>query len=132
MPMIRYRTRDAGALLPGVCDCGRGLPLLNLTGGRVTEFLTALGGQKVSGIVLATYAVTSIPGVRQIQFVQDRAERVRARVVRRAEWSADSAMTLVGKVRGFLGDAMTVDIEFVDEIPLEASGKYRFSISTLG
>ncbi len=64
MPMIRYRTRDAGELMAGGCDCGRGLPLLNLTGGRVTEFLTALGGQKVSGIVLATYAVTSIPGRR--------------------------------------------------------------------
>jgi phenylacetate-CoA ligase len=132
MPMIRYRTRDAGAPIPGVCDCGRGLPLLDVTGGRVTEFLTALGGQKVSGIVLATYAITSIPGVGQIQFVQDRADRVRARIVRRSEWSDDSAATLIAKVRGFLGAAMTVDLEFVEAIPLEASGKYRFSISSLG
>jgi phenylacetate-CoA ligase len=131
MPMIRYRTRDAGALLAGVCECGRGLPLLEVTGGRVTEFLTALGGQKVSGIVLATYAITSIPGIRQIQFVQDRKDRVTARVVRRSEWCDDSSATLIAKVRSYLGAAMTVDLEFVGSIPLEPSGKYRFTISSL-
>jgi phenylacetate-CoA ligase len=131
MPIIRYRTRDAGELIPGVCDCGRGLPLLDLTGGRVTEFLTARGGEKVSGIVLATYAITSIPGVRQIQFVQDRTDLVTARVVRRPGWSDESSTMLVGKVRSFLGTTMTVDVEFVDDIPLEASGKYRFSISRI-
>jgi phenylacetate-CoA ligase len=131
MPMIRYRTRDAGALIPGVCDCGRGLPLLEVSGGRVTEFLTAVAGQKVSGIVLATYVITSVVGIRQIQFEQDRKDRVKARVVRRSEWSDDSSKTLIAQVRGYLGAAMTVDIEFVESIPLEPSGKYRFSISTL-
>lgn len=129
MPMIRYRTRDAGTLIDTPCECGRGLPLLDLSGGRVTEFLTALGGQKVSGIVLATYAITNLPGIRQIQFVQQRRDCVKARVVRRPEWSDHSAAMLVSRIRGFLGDAMTVNLEFVDTIPLEASGKYRFSIS---
>lgn len=131
MPMIRYRTRDVGALREEDCDCGRGLPLLDLHGGRVTDFLTAANGSKVSGIALATYAITNIPGVRQIQFVQDRRDRVTVRVVRRPDWSLDSSTTLRSRLRGFLGDAMTVDIEFADDIPLEPSGKYRFSISAI-
>jgi phenylacetate-CoA ligase len=131
MPMIRYRTRDVGALAAAHCPCGRGLPLLDLQGGRVTEFLTALGGQKVSGIVLATYAITNIPGIRQIQFVQDRRDRVIARIARRADWSDEAAASLVARVRGFLGPGMTVDIEVVDSIPHESSGKYRFSISSI-
>ena len=131
MPFIRYRTKDAGVLMPQACDCGRGLPLLDLKSGRVTEFLTAREGHKVSGIVLATYAITNVPGIQQIQFLQRRADCVTARIVRRAEWSDQSRTTLVSRLQSFLGTAMTIDLEFVDHIPLEPSGKYRFSISTL-
>jgi len=131
MPMIRYRTRDVGTMLPDTCGCGRGLPLMDLSGGRVTDFLTGSGGAQVSGIVLATYVITNLPGVQQIQFVQDRRDAVTVRVVRRAGWSDESAATLTARVRSFLGSTMGVQIELVDAIPLEASGKHRFSICRL-
>ena len=35
---------------------------MKLSGGRVTDFLTATDGRKLSGIVVATYVITSIPG----------------------------------------------------------------------
>jgi phenylacetate-CoA ligase len=131
MPLIRYRTRDAGVLLDRPCACGRGLPLLELRGGRTTDFLRGDAGQRVSGIVLATYAITNLDGVGQIQFVQDDPHRVTIRVVRCDGWSDTSAAALVGRVREFLGATMQTRLEYVDAIPLEASGKYRFSISTL-
>jgi phenylacetate-CoA ligase len=131
MPLIRYRTRDTGEFIDGRCGCGRGLPLLDLRGGRVTDFLTGVAGQKVSGIVLATYAITNVPGVRQIQFVQRRRDRVTVRLARGPAWSEESATTLGSRLRTFLGREMTIELEYVEEIPLEASGKYRFSISSL-
>jgi phenylacetate-CoA ligase len=131
MPMIRYRTRDVGILTSRTCSCGRQLPLLQLTGGRVTDFLTAANGRKVSGIALATYGITNIPGIRQIQFVQDRIGSVTARVVRGSGWSDESLLALTAKLRGFLGESLAVEAEFTEGIPLEASGKYRFTISTV-
>ena len=131
MPLIRYRTRDMGRLGVSACSCGRGLPLLHLTGGRTTDFLTAVNGQKVSGIVLSTYGITDIAGIRQIQIVQERLESVRVRVVKGPAWSDESLRTLAARVRSFLGETMALEIEFADHIPLEASGKYRFSISRL-
>jgi len=131
MPLIRYRTKDVGVLMPQACECGRGLPLLDVRGGRVTEFLTGTGGQKVSGIVLATYVITNVPGVQQIQFVQQRPGAVTVRLVRRPGWSDESRTTLVSRLQTFLGREMRIDLEFVDQIPLEPSGKYRFSISAL-
>jgi phenylacetate-CoA ligase len=131
MPMIRYRTMDVGALREGVCACGRGLPLLDLTGGRVTDFLTAMSGARVSGIVMATYGITNIQGVRQVQFVQQRRGAVTARIARGPQWTDESLRTLVERVKGLLGHEMSVEPEFVDHIPLEASGKYRFSVSRL-
>jgi phenylacetate-CoA ligase len=131
MPMIRYRTMDVGALRPETCACGRGLPLLDLTGGRVTDFLTAMSGARVSGIVMATYGITNIRGIRQVQFVQQRRGAVTARIARGPQWSDESLRMLIERVRGLLGQDMAVEPEFVENIPLEASGKYRFSVSRL-
>jgi phenylacetate-CoA ligase len=131
MPLIRYQTRDTGRLDAGACRCGRGLPLLHLTGGRTTDFLTAVNGQQVSGIVLSTYGITDIVGIRQVQFVQERLGAVTARIARGPEWSDESLAALLTRIHGLLGETMTIETEFVDRIPLEASGKYRFSVSRL-
>lgn len=131
MPMIRYRTMDVGIVHERPCTCGRTLPLLELHGGRTTDFLIGTRGQRVSGIVLATYGITEIPGLRQVQFVQHRRDHVTARVVRGPAWSEAAREALVLKVRTWLGDTVGVDLEFADAIPLEASGKHRFSISTV-
>ena len=131
MPLIRYRTRDVGLVKKTRCDCGRGLPLMEVQGGRVTDFLMAAGGEKVSGIVLATYAITGVPGVRQVQFIQNRRDCVTARVVRGSAWCDESGRALLARIRVFLGASMTIHLEFASEIPFEASGKYRFSISTI-
>jgi phenylacetate-CoA ligase len=131
MPLIRYRIRDIGRLKDGVCSCGRGLPLMELTGGRVTDFLVATDGRQVSGIVLATYVITNIPGIRQVQFVQHRPGAIIVNLVKGAEWDDRAADDLRGRVRSYLGGDMAVETVFRDEIPLEKSGKYRFSISTV-
>lgn len=131
MPMIRYRTRDTGTLEQGTCSCGRGLPLMKLSGGRTTDFLVSTSGKKVSGIVLATYVITNLPGVRQIQFVQEQRGAVRLNVVKGQAWSEQALAGLLAKTREFLGADLKIDVEYRESIPLEKSGKYRFSISTI-
>jgi phenylacetate-CoA ligase len=131
MPMIRYRTKDIGLLKPEACSCARGLPLLDLSGGRETDFLLATTGKKVSGIVVATYVITNIPGVRQVQFVQDAPDAVTVNLVKGPGWSEAAEGQLIGKLREFLGAEIKTRTVFRDHIPLAPSGKYRFSISNL-
>lgn len=131
MPMIRYNIKDVGRIKQSHCSCGRGLPLMELTGGRVTDFLLAINGSRVSGIVIATYVITNIPGIRQIQFVQAEPGAVTVNLVKAREWTDGSMAELTARIRRFLGDGMQVRAEFKDQIPSERSGKYRFSISTL-
>lgn len=131
MPMIRYHTRDVGQIKKDLCACGRGLPLLDLKGGRVTDFLIATSGKKVSGIVMATYVITDIPGIRQIQFIQNEHQSVSINLVKAPEWSEQTTTELITKTKEYLGDDMNVEIVFQYEIPFEKSGKYRFSISSI-
>ena len=130
--MIRYRIRDVGRISSTPCSCGRGLPLMDISGGRVTDFLRAVNGDKVSGVVIATYVITKIPGIRQIQFVQEQPAEVKVKVVRGDEWSEAAGQELTARVHRYLGDDMRVQIEFCERIPLEKSGKYRFTISSVG
>lgn len=132
MPMIRYRIKDVGRILPQPCRCGRGLPLMSLSGGRVTDFLTATDGRKVSGVVLATYVITKIPGIEQVQFVQSERGAVTLNLVKGPEWSEPATLNpLLAKSREFLGADMRFDIAFRDRIPQDVSGKYRFAVSNL-
>jgi phenylacetate-CoA ligase len=131
MPFIRYRTADVGRLRDDQCTCARGLPLIDLDGGRVTDFLVKPDGTKVSGIVVATYVITDIPGIRQIQFVQRQPGRVEVNLVKGAEWSERSLEVFRQRVRAFLGATMELDFVFRENIAIESSGKYRFSISTI-
>ena len=43
MPMIRYRTRDISALMPGVCRCGRSLRRIRRIGRRSDDMLIIRG-----------------------------------------------------------------------------------------
>jgi phenylacetate-CoA ligase len=130
--MIRYRIKDVGRLKSDGCRCSRGLPLLEVSGGRVTDFLTATNGAKVSGIVLATYVITRIPGIEQVQFVQSQRDSVTLNLVRGPQWSEGSTLgSLFTKAREFLGTDMRFEVSFRDRIHQEKSGKYRFAVSHL-
>jgi phenylacetate-CoA ligase len=131
MPMIRYRIKDVGSIKAQPCSCSRGLPLLQLSGGRVTDFLTAKNGRKVSGIVLATYVITNITGVRQVQFVQSEPDAVAVNIVKGPLWSQESLTQLLARGRSYLGEDMRFDVAFKDHIAFEKSGKYRFAISNI-
>jgi phenylacetate-CoA ligase len=131
MPLLRYEIRDVGSLLTRACSCPRKLPLLAIGGGRSTDFLLATNGAMVSGVVIATYVTTSVPGIGQIQFLQDAPAEIKIRLVRGPEWSPAIQAQLEAKARHYLGEDMRFEFEFCTVIPSEKSGKYRFSICNI-
>lgn len=131
MPMIRYRIRDVGRLLAKRCGCLRGLPLMEVSGGRVSDFLTATDGRKCNGLVLAAHAITRIPGIEQVQFVQRERGVVALNLVKGPVWSERSTAKLLANLREFLGQDMRFEVSYHERIPQEQSGKYRFCVSSL-
>jgi phenylacetate-CoA ligase len=131
MPLIRYRIKDVGRLLPQACGCGRGLPLMRISGGRTSDFLTATNGRKCSALVLAAHAITRIPGIEQVQFVQHEQGVISLNLVKGPVWSEKATATLLTNLREWLGDDMRFEVSYLPRIPQEQSGKYRFCVSTL-
>jgi phenylacetate-CoA ligase len=131
MPLIRYRIGDMGSPSGKTCECGRGLPMMQMVAGRVTDFIVTPEGKIVSGVALATYMITNIRGVGQVQLVQDEVRRLEIRLVRNAQYGEETSRELLKRARKFLGGEMQFEIEFVDEIPKSPTGKSLFSVSSV-
>lgn len=129
MPIIRYKVGDVAAWASRQCRCGRGLPLLERIEGRESDYVTTESGELISGISLTESFATQVPGVAQMQILQEEVTRFRFRIVRDDEFGESSIERVRSLVRERFGPNSRWELEFVDQIPQEPSGKYRFCIS---
>jgi phenylacetate-CoA ligase len=130
MPLIRYRIGDLGEWAEGPCRCGRHLPRLRRVAGRVTDFLVGCSGQLVSGVFLATYVVAHRPSLGQVQICQDHPGAVVYRVRPGRDYHRTADLEYLQRLtRQYLGAAARVEVELVEALPAEASGKFLFSRS---
>lgn len=128
MPLIRYRVEDVGVYSDRHCACGRGLPFLERLEGRVADFLKLPGGGQVAGISLVERTLTKVPGVEQMQLVQEAQNEILINRVKGREYNDQTDANLISALREVFNEQVALIIQDVPSIPQEASGKYRFSI----
>jgi len=128
MPLIRYRIEDVGVPSARTCACGRGQPLMERVAGRVADYLKRPDGSMVAGVSLVERTLTAIDGIEQMQIVQEAPRRIDLNVVRAPDYSPQTEQALLGEFRQVFGADFEFRIRFLDKIPQESSGKYRFSI----
>jgi phenylacetate-CoA ligase len=129
MPLLRYKVGDTAIPTNRVCKCGRGLPLLESLEGREADYVTTGSGEMISGISLTENFAMLVPGIAQLQIVQESVDQFLLRIVRGDEFGERSLAQIAGLVRERFGAGARHALEFVDRIPQEPSGKYRFCIS---
>ncbi|PLX75478.1 MAG: capsule biosynthesis protein CapK [Azoarcus sp.] len=130
-PFVRYRTGDIGVLSDAPCACGRGLPVLKEVQGRTTDFVVAKDGTIMHGLALI-YTVRDLPGVERFKIVQESLDRTDVFLVTNSGFNANSVSRIVHDFKARLGEGVEVAVHCVDEIPAEASGKFRYVVSKVG
>jgi phenylacetate-CoA ligase len=128
MPLIRYKIEDMGIPAERECPCGRGLPLMEKVVGRVADFLVRENGSLVAGVSLVERTLTAIPGLEQMQIIQDEINYIKLNIVQNKDFDEDRKKMLIEEFLTVFGKNVKIDISYVDNISLERSGKYRFSI----
>lgn len=131
MPFIRYRIGDIGRLSDEVCPCGNQLPILAELLGRSTATFRTKTGTLIHGGYF-TQQFYNVIGVNQFQLIQETFERCVLKLAINAQWQEKTGDLLVGKIQDTLGPDVAVTVEFVEEIPLSASGKREYTISKVG
>jgi phenylacetate-CoA ligase len=131
MPLLRYRVEDVGVLSKHHCECGRTTPLLEKLEGRVADFLKKADGGQVAGVSLVERTLTKIPGIEQMQLVQEKLHEIIINRVKGPEYTVVTDQELLLEFTHVFGENVTITIHDVEKIPQEKSGKYRFSICKL-
>jgi phenylacetate-CoA ligase len=130
MPLIRYRQGDMGALSPDPCPCGLPHPVLSQLKARAKDRFETPDGRFVHGSALGE-ALEQVVGqaplgfARQFLFEQVSPRLWKVRV--EGEVYSPALVEQVARVvRTAFGEGIEVEVERVDYIPREASGKYRY------
>ena len=130
-PFIRYRTGDLAALGSQACACGRGLPTLREIQGRSTDFVVAANGTVMHGLALV-YILRDLPEVQAFKIVQHTLQHTTVQVVPAPGFEQAHAATIVSGIQQRLGTNVRVEVQRVDAIAPERSGKFRYVVSHVG
>jgi len=129
MPFIRYRVGDVAVPSDRKCPCGRGFPLLERVEGRTADYVVTPNGSLISGISLTENLATLVPGLEQMQIVQEATDFLRLRIVPGEQFGDESFRAIETLIRKRFGPTMRHECELVEAIACEPSGKFRFVIS---
>ncbi len=127
-PFIRYRTGDVASLSTEICSCGRGLPMLKEIHGRTTDFIIAADGTVMHGLALI-YVLREMEAIKSFKIIQETLEWTRVEVVGDEHFSEQHVANIKSGFKQRLGESVSIDVESVEKIKPERSGKYRYVIS---
>jgi phenylacetate-CoA ligase len=128
MPMIRYRTSDVSAIVPGSCKCGRAHRRIRSVTTKAEDVVVTPDGRVISASVL-THPFKPLDGLRKSQIIQETVNHVVVKIVPAASLSDADRQQLLDGLQTRLGPDVRIEIVVVDDIPPERSGKYRWVIS---
>ena len=124
MPFIRYRTGDSGALAEEKCRCGRVFPVFGTLDGRTEDFLVARERRLIHGQCIA-HLLKEIEGVTRYRVIQEQLDALSLDVVFSRPADQFPAQRFLAGLTQLFGYPITVNIRYVDSVPLSASGKDR-------
>jgi len=137
MPFIRYRVGDVGQVSEeDTCPCGRTFPLIKIMEGRKDALIILPDGRAMSSFafIAAMYQLSFYSEIEQFRVIQKKDNLfnflIRLKKDRVDQKSAERELIeLFRRVLNVNGDELTFEVDFVDSIPLDESGKFRIVIS---
>ncbi len=125
MPLIRYQLGDSGQLLDETCDCGSPFPLMKMEVCRSNDLIQTPDGK----VIYPSWFIHLLDGmteIRQFRFIQTAMDRIRLQVV--ADHTLPTALEgqLRNRITTEMGEKVHFEIERVDAIARNRSGKHRF------
>lgn len=128
MPLIRYKTNDISAIKAKKCACGRAFPLLEDVTTKAEDIITTGDGRFISSSIL-THPFKPLTNIVKSQIIQEDVKNIRIIIVKGPSYNNQDTELLISEMQKRVGADMKIHIEYTDEIPATASGKFRWVIS---
>lgn len=138
MPFIRYAVGDMGIASDDECACGIKLPLMKVIEGRKDSLLVLPDGRQLSPrtFTVAMNMFHSTKDVEQFRVIQRKANRFEIHIKMKSRMTDEKAMEeeLVAHLEKMLNvtkDDLAFDVRFVDDIPIDKTGKFSAVVSKI-
>jgi phenylacetate-CoA ligase len=128
LPFIRYRTGDVATLSQSECECGLQSPTVENIQGRVSDFAVSPDGRKISGPIV-NYTMTK--GIERFRVIQKAINHILVIIESHTPIQQNQLDEIIFKWKALLGQTVRVEIQIVDKLPLDKSGKLRSFISEI-
>ena len=122
-PFVRYRLGDRGRFLDIECPCGCGYPVIEVSSGRKDDFILTPEGNKIYDAILA---YTLKEGVLQFKAVQTELDKLVIDVIPNENFTQALKEKYISLLKSKISDQMNVEINLVNHIEREKSGKLRY------
>lgn len=128
MPLIRYEIGDSAIRSDSACSCGKHFPALKAVIGRMDDTIVTPEGRHVGRL---DPIFKGAWGIQETQIVQERIDRLVVRVVRGKDFEPHMAQAVIDELKKRVGEAVTVDLVYVDRIERSSTGKFRSVVSRI-
>jgi phenylacetate-CoA ligase len=130
-PLIRYKIGDSMIFEDSSrrCKCGFNTPLVKSIEGRKVDYLYSTKRAKIN-LGNVSNIFKNVPNtIIKAQLIQDKIDHLIVKIVVDNSFSLKHKDLLIDEIKHKFGNDMKVDIEIVDEIPREKSGKHRLIVN---
>lgn len=127
-PLIRYRVGDFATLSDEKCPCGRGLPVIKKIHGRAYDIIKTPGGTRIhpeAVIYIFEGIQEKMPVFKQFQVIQTELNTILVNVVPNRSWKESYGDALRKQLALAIGSEFRYEVNLVESLPRENSGKMR-------
>jgi len=125
-PLVRYRIGDSLELGSSMefCTCGSKFPIVKSIQGRTTDYIYSEEYGKVNLGNLSN-STKDIEGIICFQILQDNYDSLDLFIVKNNKFSELEETKFISSLRERVGKKISININYVDNIAKEKSGKFR-------
>ena len=131
-PLVRYRIGDGLKLASSNvrCPCGSHFPLVESINGRTTDYILSPTHGKVN-LGNISNSTKNIEGIIKFQVLQNNLDKVKVLIVSNENFTQAQNQKFKAALEERFGPKLLIEIELVESIPKEKSGKFRLVKNTL-
>lgn len=131
-PLLRYDIGDVLEFSNDKCSCEYKTPIVNKIVGRDMDVLYSMERGKISNANMSN-TIKSLPNsVVNIQFIQSELDTIVIKIVRDEKlFKKSHEEEIINETKIRLGEKLIYKVEYVKDIPVEKSGKFRMIKNTL-
>lgn len=132
-PLVRYKIGDSITLMSNQkkCECGSIFPIVEKIQGRTTDYILSPTYGKVN-LGNISNSTKDVKGIICFQLIQNSINHIDLNIVCSDDFNKEQEFKFIKSLRERVGDDITVDINYVDEIEKEKSGKFRIVKNLIG